>query len=64
MADELRKSGFDVKSVLKLLLGVIVILAGIYFTVTFLRPLKLIIAGSIGPFLILVGLVIVAVAKE
>lgn len=64
MAEEAKKSSLNIKSLVKLLLGVLVILVGIFLTIAFFKVLKLIIAGCIGPFLILVGLIIVAIAKE
>ncbi len=64
MAEEAKKSSLNIKSLVKLLLGVLVILVGIFLTITFFKVSKLIIAGCIGPFLILVGLIIVAIAKE
>lgn len=49
---------------LTFLAGVLVILAGIHLTVNFFEILKLVFLGSLGPLLILSGLIIVAVAKE
>lgn len=52
------------KSIFKMLLGVAVILLGAYLTVQFFPELKQIVKGCLGPFLILVGLIMVAIAKE
>lgn len=67
MAEEAKKEcacGLNFNSLLKLVLGILVVLLGVFLTVRFFAILKLIIAGCIGPFLILVGLVIIAIAKE
>jgi hypothetical protein len=63
MADDVNKK-FNVKSLAKLLLGVFVMFVGIFLTIRFFGILVTLIAGSIGPFLILAGLVMIAVAKE
>lgn len=55
---------FNIRSLAKLLLGVFVMFIGIFLTIRFFGVLVTLIAGSIGPFLILAGLVMIAVAKE
>jgi len=52
------------KSVLKMLIGLGVVVLGVMSTIVFLPELKEVILGVMGPVLILVGLVMVAVAKE
>jgi len=52
------------KFVLKMLIGLGVVALGVMSTVVFLPELKKIVLGCLGPVLILVGLVMVAVAKE
>lgn len=64
MTEEAKRDGWNVKSLTKLLVGVIVVLAGILLTINFFHALRVVVAGCIGPFFILVGLVIVAIAKE
>ncbi len=65
MADETKKTcGCKAKSIFKMLLGVAVILLGAYLTIQFFPELKQIVKGCLGPFLILVGLIMVAIAKE
>jgi hypothetical protein len=60
MAAEKKK----VKTILKMFIGLGVVALGIMSTVVFLPELKKIVLGCLGPVLILVGLVMVAVAKE
>jgi hypothetical protein len=67
MTEEAKKAcacGLNFNSLLKFVLGIFVVLLGIFLTVRYFAILKLIIAGCLGPFLILVGLVIIAIAKE
>lgn len=64
MADEVKKAGLNTKSLAKLILGIVVLLAGILLTARFFWAFKIMIAGCLGPFLILAGLIIVAIAKE
>jgi hypothetical protein len=51
-------------SIVKMLLGIVVILLGIALTYKFFGILKLIVVGCLGPFLILAGLIMIAIAKE
>lgn len=64
MAEETKAGCGKVNSIVKMLLGIIVILSGVYLTLKFFSVLKLIVAGCLGPFLILAGLIIIAIAKE
>ena len=52
------------RSVLKMLIGLGVVVLGIMSSIVFLPELKKVLLGCLGPVLILVGLVMVAVAKE
>ena len=52
------------RSVLKMLIGLGVVVLGIMSSIVFLPELKEVLLGCLGPVLILVGLVMVAVAKE
>ncbi len=52
------------KSVLKMLIGLGVVVLGVMSSIVFLPELKEVMLGCLGPVLILVGLVMVAVAKE
>jgi hypothetical protein len=63
MADEIKKR-FNAMSLLKMFAGVLILVIGILFTFRYFPYLKLMIKASLGPFLILVGLIMVAVAKE
>ena len=66
MAEEAKKECCCVnpKALLKLILGVVIILLGIGLTIRFFWALKIMVAGCLGPFLVLVGLITVAIAKE
>jgi len=64
MAEEAKKAGSNVKSLTKMIAGIVVLLLGILVTVRFFWALRILVAGCIGPFLILAGLIIVAIAKE
>jgi len=64
MADEVKKAGSNVQSMTKMAAGFIVLLLGVLLTVRFFWALRILVAGCIGPFMILAGLVIIAIAKE
>ncbi|MFH0876945.1 MAG: hypothetical protein V1863_01800 [Candidatus Omnitrophota bacterium] len=51
-------------SIMKFLLGLIIVLAGVVWTVRYFEFLKVLIIGCLGPFLILVGLIAIAVSRE
>ncbi len=57
-------AGKKTKSVLKMLIGLGVVVLGIMSSIVFLPELKEVFLGCLGPALILIGLVMVAVAKE
>ncbi|MFH1621729.1 MAG: hypothetical protein ABIA97_01210 [Candidatus Omnitrophota bacterium] len=48
----------------KILIGVILMVLGAYLCYRWLIPLKILVKACLGPFLILVGLVFIAIAKE
>ncbi len=52
------------RSVLKMLIGLGVVVLGVMSSIAFLPELKEVVLGMLGPVLVLVGLVMVAVAKE
>jgi len=51
-------------TLLKVLLGFVFLVLGGWATLTFWQPLLLMVKGCIGLFLILIGVIILAVAKE
>ncbi len=64
MTHEKKRGASETKKALKMAVGAIVILFGVALTLFFFQELKDLIAGAIGPLLILAGLVTVAIAKE
>ena len=52
------------KTFLKVVLGLIFVLGGIALVIVWWRPLLKVIEGTLGLFLILVGAIILAIAKE
>ena len=64
MSEEVKKENGNIKKFLNLLTGVVVILTGAFLTHRYFQQFKDLIKGCIGPFLILVGFIIVAIAKE
>jgi len=52
------------KAAFKMLVGAIILVLGLFLCVKWWGALKLLIAGCLGPILILVGLVVIAIAKE
>jgi len=69
MAEEEKKetsccTSKGVSAIGKILLGVILIALGAYLCYRWLIPLKILIQACLGPFLILMGLVFIAIAKE
>lgn len=51
-------------TLLKVILGIIFLILGLYFVVVFRSAILIIIKGCIGPFLILAGIVTLAIAKD
>ena len=68
MAEEGKKEACSamtgLKTIGKILVGVILILLGILLCLRWRLALLMLIKGCLGPFLILVGLVFIAIAKE
>lgn len=70
MAEEIKKeevktdSKKTVSTLLKVILGMIFLILGIVVTIVFRGPIIQIIKGCIGPFLILAGIVTLAIAKD
>jgi len=52
------------KTLLKIVVGIVLIGAGILLGIRWLMPLRILVQGCIPPFLVLVGLVFIAIAKE
>jgi len=65
MAEE-KKPGVSagVKTLTKMLVGIILIVVGIALCIRWFPALAILIKGCLGPFLILLGLVFLAIAKE
>ncbi len=53
-----------VSSAVRIFAALAVVLGGLVMTIAFFDAIKIVFLGSAGPLLILVGLVMVAVAKE
>jgi hypothetical protein len=64
MTHEKKRGAHEAKKALKTAAGAVVILFGVALTLFFFQQLKDLIAGAVGPLLILAGLVTVAIAKE
>jgi hypothetical protein len=63
-SQEACKSSNALKTLAKIVVGVALIVAGLYLGWSWKGELIALIKGCLGPFLILVGLVFVAIAKE
>jgi hypothetical protein len=57
-------SSGGLKTIVKILVGLVLIAAGLYLAWSWRGELIALIKGCLGPFLILVGLVFIAIAKE
>ena len=66
MADETKKSASKVNpaTIGKVVLGIVLIGLGVAATIALRRNLAIVVAGCIGPILILAGLIALAIAKE
>lgn len=68
MAEEKKEScgcsGGGMKTIGKMLIGAVLIFLGVVLGIRWLWELKMLIKACLGPFLILLGLVFVAIAKE
>ena len=58
------KCSGNAKSAFKILFGVIILVAGLFLCVRLWPNLLSLIKACLGPMLVLVGLVIIAIAKE
>jgi len=56
--------GRIISTILKVILGLVFVALGIWAIVVWWRDLILVIKGCIGPFLILAGIITLAIAKE
>ncbi|MEI8350149.1 MAG: hypothetical protein WCI77_08355 [Candidatus Omnitrophota bacterium] len=59
-----KKSSDAVKMVSKIVLGLLFVALGLAAVIRWIHPLLMIVKGCVGLFLILVGIITVAVAKE
>ena len=65
MADETKRCcSCNIRSIVKMLVGILILFLGVLLTIKFFEVLKMVILGCFGPFLILVGLLTIAIAKE
>jgi len=70
MAEEIKKEEAKVdakrtvSTLLKVVLGLVFLILGVVASIVFLKPIILIIKGCVGPFLILAGIVTLAIAKD
>ncbi len=51
-------------TLLKVMLGILFLILGLYFVVVLRNSIVVIVKGCIGPFLILAGIVTLAIAKD
>jgi hypothetical protein len=58
------KSSKAMSVIVKMLLGAALIFIGVSLGIRWLEPLKILVKACLGPFIILVGLVFIAIAKE
>ena len=56
--------GRMISTILKVILGLVFLALGVWAIVAWWRELILVIKGCIGPFLILAGIITLAIAKE
>jgi len=61
---EEKKSADAVKMVSKIVLGLLFVALGLAAVIRWIQPLLMIVRGCVGLFLILVGIITIAVAKE
>jgi len=61
---ETSKTGEKVKVFLKMLIGAVVFLVGIYLCIKWWPSLLQLIKGCLGPMLMLIGFVVIAIARE
>ncbi|MCM8792190.1 MAG: hypothetical protein NC826_03470 [Candidatus Omnitrophica bacterium] len=56
--------GKIISTILKVILGVVFLVLGVWAIVVWWKDLILVIKGCVGPFLILAGIITLAIAKE
>ncbi len=61
---EKKQAGVNPKTILKIIVGAILIIIGIALVIYWWRPLFILIKGCIGLFLIMAGAITIAIAKE
>lgn len=66
MAEEAKneKPGLGFKAILKIIIGLALIAAGIALVIVWIKPLLILIQGCLGLFLIMAGAITIAIAKE
>ena len=69
MAEEQKKEscccgGRSMATASKFLLGIVMIVLGVFLCMRWWLALAILVKGVVGPFLILIGLVFIAIAKE
>lgn len=63
-AKEKKKIGEVVKTAIKIIVGIALVLIGLLLVWRWRLPLWVVIRGCLGPFLVLAGVIVVAIAKE
>lgn len=53
-----------ISTIFKVILGLVFLVLGVWTIITWRRDLLLVVKGCIGPFLILAGVITLAIAKE
>ena len=61
---EEKKSSVNIKTIGMIALGVVLIILSLWAMVAFSKSLWILIKGCIGPFLLLAGLIVLAIARE
>ena len=61
---EICKAGEKAKALLKMLIGAVIVVLGLLLCLRWWPSLRELIKGCLGPMLILIGLVVIAIAKE
>lgn len=64
MAEEKKKGGLSVKTILKVILGLVFVVFGVWAVVVWRGDLLALIRGGVGLFAILAGIITIAIAKE
>ena len=68
MAEEKKEGcgcqGGGLKSLVKVVIGIALIVLGVFLCIQWLPALLTLVKGCLGPFLVLLGLIFIAIAKE